>query len=170
MGQRFLPKVNKDLWKRIIKEEDDAALFDLVTQPLHEELYRRQQFEFMDELQMPQQMLLAYDYIQSQVLQGGFLQLIQNKYISLLLPAIEGMTKTTKDDVMIEILDDVLKVYVLNQEYLAKEATVDEFAAMYQEFKEFEMLDNQFSEQHPTTLKKMTQYISAHPEKFGDFA
>lgn len=167
MGSTFLPKITKTLWTHLVDTQDQDGLFDLVTQPLHEELYRRQDFKFMDELSPAQQMLLAYDYIQSQVLQGGFLQLIQNKYISLLLPAIEGLEHTTRDQEMIPVLDDVLKVYVLNQEALDRETSVDEFAALYQEFKEFEILDEKFSTLHSETMKKITGYISAHPEQFA---
>ncbi len=167
MGSIFLPKITKTLWTQLAAVQDQDGLFDLVTQPLHEELYRRQDFQFMDDLSPAQQMLLAYDYIQSQALQGGFLQLIQNKYISLLLPAIEGLEDTTQDREMILILDDVLKVYVLNLEALSRETTVDEFAALYQEFKEFEILDEKFSGQHPVTMKKITEYIAANPGQFA---
>lgn len=167
MGSTFLPKITKTLWTQLADAQDQDGLFDLVTQPLHEELYRRQDFQFMDELSPAQQMLLAYDYIQNQALQGGFLQLIQNKYISLLLPAIEGLEETTQDREMILILDDVLKVYVLNLEALSRETTVDEFAALYQEFKEFEILDEKFSRQHHVTMKKITEYIVANPGQFA---
>ncbi len=167
MGNTFLPEITKAEWDHMVASNDQAGLFDLVTQPLHEELYRRQDFDFMDELTPAQQMLLAYDYIQTQALQGGFIQLIQNKYISLLVPAIEGLTATTGDEEMISLLDDVLKVYVLNLEMLEKETSVDEFAALYQEFKEFEILDEKFSKRHPAAMEKITKYITAHPGEFA---
>ncbi len=164
MNQNFLPQIPEATWRQATSEQD--SLFDLVTQPIHEELYRRQDFGLMEQLTPGQQMLLAYDYIQNQVLQGGFLQLIQNKYISLLLPAIEGMEATIQFGEMIKTLDDVLKVYVLNLDALERETTVEEFAGMYDEFKEFEILDNQFSQYHPEAIQKMNQYISEHPDQF----
>ncbi|RZA15885.1 MAG: DUF4375 domain-containing protein, partial [Proteobacteria bacterium] len=37
----------------------------------------------MDELSEGQQLFLAYDYLRTQVLQGGFLQFVVNGYVGL---------------------------------------------------------------------------------------
>jgi hypothetical protein len=166
MTSTFLPRIPKAQWDTLLATEDDSGLYDLLAQPLHEELYKQQSFGFMEKLSVEQQMVLAFDYIQSQTLQGGFLQLIQNKYISLLLPAIEGLKQIGNRD-MVSLLDDVLKVYVLNHEALEKETTVQEFAALYNEFKEFELLDGRFGELHRHTLREVIRYATLHPEAFA---
>ena len=51
----------------------------------------------------------------AQVGQGGFIQLIQNGYISLLPPAIEQLIIMGINE-MAGVLDDVLKVFVLNRD------------------------------------------------------
>jgi len=166
MTSNFLPKISRARWEQGMALQDDNDLFDMLTQPLHEELYNRQDFGFMEQLSPMQQMALAFDYIQSQVLQGGFLQLIQNKYISLMLPAIEGLQQVGDTD-MAALLDDVLKVYVLNHEALEKETDVQEFAALYNEFKEFELLDRRFGELHAASLRGIIQYAALHMQEFA---
>lgn len=165
MPRNVLPRIPKAQWDHLLAVQDDAALYDLMTQPLHELLYRRQSFDLLDELPVMQQMLLGFDYVRAQVAQGGFLQFIQNKYISLLLPVIEGL-KELDDTEMVSVLDDVLKVYVLNREALERETTVDEFAALYQEFREFEILDDRFNRLHEPAVRKIIRYAALHPDQF----
>ncbi len=165
MNSTYLVKVSKEEWDAAVASEDYLYLHDAMTQPLHEELYKRGSFDFMDELSDGQQMMLAYDYIQSQVAQGGFIQFIQNHYVSLLVPAIEGLKKTENVE-MVSILDDVLKVYVLNREALDKETSVNEFAALYNEFREFEPLEDRFKVEDENTITDMVKYALGNPGEF----
>lgn len=155
MNSKFLPEVKQE---QIDEARNDfAALYDLLVQPLHEELYRRQDFNFLDDLSEGQQLMLSYDYIRMQVLQGGFIQLIQNGYVSLLLP-IPAMLQKLGADEMAKAIDDALKVFVLNNEALSKETSVQEFAKLYNEFKEFEILDNKFQELDADTSNRIVLY------------
>lgn len=164
MGSKFLPEINHRQIETA--KNDDAALYDLLVQPLHEELYRKQDFNFLDELSEGQQLLLSFDYVWMQVMQGGFIQLIQNGYIALLPPMPEWLNKI-EDPEMAKLLDDVLKVYVLNRERLGKETTVEEFAALYEEFKEFEQLDEQFRALQEGTIRKILKYAGDHLLEFA---
>ncbi|RYD57810.1 MAG: DUF4375 domain-containing protein [Sphingobacteriales bacterium] len=162
-SSKFLPHINQEAIEKA--RENDAALYDLLVQPLHEELYRRQDFNFLDDLSQGQQLLLSFDYVWMQVMQGGFIQLIQNGYIALLPPMPEWL-QNIGDPEMAKLIDDVLKVYVLNRELLDKQTTVKEFAALYEEFKEFEILDEKFREIHNTTMQKILQYAGSHIFEF----
>ena len=88
MNSNFLPKISIKWLNTAYKAGEFADLYDAVVQPLHEELYRRQTFDFLDDLSDGQQLLLTYDYIRMQVGQGGFIQFIENGYIGLLPAAI----------------------------------------------------------------------------------
>jgi hypothetical protein len=68
---------------------------------------------------------------------------------------------------MAKVLDDVLKVYVLNRDMLEKKTTVEEFAQLYTEFKEFEALDEQFHRLNMQVQDKILQYAITHPEEFA---
>ena len=119
---------------------DNEGLLDLLTQPLHEALYLHGSFELYDEMSNMQQMLVAFDYLRTQAGQGGFIQFLHNGYVSLLPELIGGFTRMGRVE-MAGLLDDVLKVYVLNKDVFDQAQTVDEFARLYDELKEFESLD-----------------------------
>lgn len=165
MTSIFLPEVKAGVLETAMLAGDENALWDIYTQPLHEELYRRQDFNFLDDLSEGQQLLLSYDYVQMQVMQGGFIQLIQNGYIGL-LPIMPAWLQVVGCLEMAKTIDDVLKVYVLNRDELDKKTTIEEFAQLYSEFKEFEILDEQFHDQHPKTFNTLLQYAIHHTEEF----
>lgn len=165
MKSAYLPVVSREAINAARENEDVNEFYDLLAQPLHEELYRRKTFDFLDELSDGQQLLLAYDYARMQVGQGGFIQFIENGYISLLPSMIEQLYKIGADD-MARVMDDVLKVYVLNRELLSKPNTVEEFAQLYDELKEFEGIDGRFGSFNDKTVKLMLDYAFAHLDEF----
>ena len=144
---------------------NDDDLYDVLVQPLHEELYKRKTFDFLDELSDGQQLMLAYDYMRMQVGQGGFIQFIQNGYVALLPNLIDQLNQLGATE-MAQVLDDVLKVYVLNRAMLGKVTTVEEFAKLYDELKEFEGIDDRFNKLNAPTIKLMLQYAMAHLSEF----
>src|SRR5690606_16410755 len=113
MKPKFLPHIELDKLKEVQAGRDPNEYYDLLCQPLHEELYRRQDFTFFDELNDMQQMMICYDYIQNHVLQGGFIQLIQNGYVNMLLPMPEWLTMVG-DKQMAQLLAEALKAYTDN--------------------------------------------------------
>ncbi len=165
MTSLYLPEIKKEDFEAAKIADDKAALYDLFTQPLHEELYKRQDFNFLDDLSDGQQLLLSYDYVQMQVMQGGFIQLIQNGYIGL-LPTMPKWLDEIGCHEMAKVIDDVLKVYVLNREMLDRKTTVEEFAQLYSEFAEFEGLDEQFHQLHSKTLETIVSYAANNPQEF----
>ena len=165
MSSNFLPGISVAAIEQVKASGDDSELYDLFTQPLHEELYRRKTFDFLDELSDGQQLFLAYDYVRMQVGQGGFIQFIENGYIGLLPSIIEQFLKVGCDG-MAGVLDDVLKVYVLNREQLGKPTTVQEFAQLYDEFKEFEIIEERYNQVGDLTLKLMLQHALGHLDEF----
>lgn len=164
MSSSLLPVVDKDILEEKLSASDEE-LFEFLAEPIHEELYKRQDFTFVDELSEGQQLLISYDYVRMQVLQGGFIQFIQNGYIGILLPLPEWLSRVG-DAAMSKTIDDVLKVYVLNRELLDKETTVEEFARLYDELQEFQILDDQFAQQNAETVHLIVTYAKAN---IGDF-
>lgn len=93
MPSSFLPEIPHHTIKDVIATADDNLLFELLVQPLHEELYKRNDFDFLDDLSDMQQMLLTYDYIRAQVGQGGFIQFLANGYAPLLINMPDWLKK-----------------------------------------------------------------------------
>ena len=166
MSDRFLPQVPTAKLKKVQADNDLNEYYDLLCQPLHEELYKRQDFTFFDELSDGQQMLICYDYIQNQVLQGGFIQLIQNGYVNMLVPMPEWLMRVGAEP-MAKVIDDALAAYVNNRDVLDKETTVEEFALMYETLPVFQPLDEQFHQLHGSTVAKMLEYATFHIEEFA---
>lgn len=67
---------------------------------------------------------------------------------------------------MAQVIDDVLKVYVLNREMLDKKTTVEEFAMLYNELKEFEIIDERFQKLNEQTTTAILAYAFNHPGEF----
>jgi hypothetical protein len=165
MNSHFLPTVDSQAITEAEASENYDDLYDMLVQPLHEELYRRKTFDFLDELSEGQQLLLTYDYVRMQVGQGGFIQFIQNGYVGLLPAMVEQLNKVGASG-MAKVFDDVLKVYVLNREILSKATTVQEFVLLYEELKEFEGIDERYHELNKPTIILMLKYAMAHLGEF----
>ncbi len=165
MSSNFLPFVSNDAIKNALASGDNDKLYDLLVEPLHEELYRRSTFDFLDDLSDGQQLLLTYDYLRTQVGQGGFIQFIHNGYVGLLPSMIEQLYIVGAGD-MANVLDDVLKVYVLNLDLLNKAKSVQEFAQLYDELKEFEVIEERYNAVKLETIKKMLEYAAGHLDQF----
>ena len=159
MHQDYHFKVDEQLFARLVQEERWAEAFDMLAIPLHEWLYQEQHFEALDTRTVLEQLILSFDYVQTQVGQGGFIQLIQNRYISLLLTVIESLQVLNLAPQMIPVLDDVLKVFVLNKDVLDKETSVEEFGRLYQKFKEFEVLEERFSQMQPVLVREVVGHV-----------
>lgn len=165
MSTKYLPQIDQNLIDDAIASSDATQLYDLLVTPLHEELYRRQDFNFMDDLTEGQQLLLAYDYLNTQVGQGGFIQFLVNGYIGL-LPEMPDWLQVIGAPEMAQVIDDVIKVYVLNHELLSKETTPEAFAKLYDELKEFEVLEERFNALNEQTIQKMMDYAQHHLNEF----
>lgn len=165
MTSNFLPVVDKDKINVAYSKGMYDEVYEMLVEPLHEELYKRQTFDFIDELSPGQQLILAYDYMRTQVVQGGFIQFIQNGYIRLLPSLIEQLNMVGGFEMAV-VLDDVLKVYVLNMEILGRTTTVEEFARLYEEFKEFEIIDQRYANLNLATEKLMLEYAVLHLNAF----
>lgn len=165
MTSKFLPHIDKAKYEAVKSSKDTQALYDLLCQPIHEELYKVQDFNFVDELSTGQQIMVTYDYIRVQVGQGGFIQLIQNGYVLLLAQMPEWLATVGADN-MSQVIDDVLKVYVLNRELLDKDHSVEDFAKLYDELTEFEEIDARFQEYDVETMQAILNYADTHLEEF----
>lgn len=166
MPDRFLPSISISNIKQVQSSGDMNAYYDLLCQPLHEELYKRQDFSFFDELSEGQQMLVCYDYIQNHVLQGGFIQLIQNGYVNMLLPMHTWLAGVGAE-AMMQVIDEALKAYVENRDILDKDLSPQDFANLYEQLPVFTPLDRRFEELHAATVNQVLQYATNH---ISDFA
>lgn len=90
----------------------------------------------MDLLSLDEHILLAYKYLRDEVMEGGFIQLIQNGYgpyvllgpLPMLMKKLLGLKKFG------QFLFDVKREYVLHKDELEADKTEEEFMAQYEQF------------------------------------
>jgi len=159
MTIQYNESLDSEELKQLAASEKWEEAFDLLAQPLHIWLNQQGSFEKLAQRSPYEQLILSFDYVQGQIGQGGFIQLIQNGYTTLLVLVIENLQLLHLAPEMVKVLDDALKVYVLNYEALSRETSVEEFGKLYSEFKEFEALEAQFNNIHITLIIELVQKI-----------
>lgn len=121
----------------------------------------------MAELNSDQITLLAYDILHNEVMDGGFVQLIYNGYGSFLFrnpfaKAIKGWGI----DELASLVKKAGKLYFKYKNEIDRECTDDEFMAMFEQYPEFDDLDDLFVENEETWTGMVACYVDEHIERF----
>lgn len=121
----------------------------------------------MAELNSDQITLLAYDILHNEVMDGGFVQLIYNGYGSFLFrnpfaKAIKGWGI----DELASLVKKAGKLYFRYKNEIERECTDDEFMAMFEQYPEFDDLDDSFVENEETWTGMVACYVDEHIERF----
>lgn len=121
----------------------------------------------MAELNSDQITLLAYDILHNEVMDGGFVQLIYNGYGSFLFrnpfaKAIKGWGI----DELASLVKKSGKLYFKYKNEIERECTDDEFMAMFEQYPEFDDLDDLFVENEETWTGMVACYVDEHIERF----
>ncbi|MBP8776443.1 MAG: DMP19 family protein [Bacteroidaceae bacterium] len=121
----------------------------------------------MDRLSGEQHTLLAYWIFREEIQEGGFIQLIQNGYgayifLNPFAKAIRewGLGELTK------LIYAARKLYELHHEELEKEYTEEEFMALYEQFGDFDDLQDQFIIQEEEFTTLVASYVDEHLNQF----
>lgn len=124
--------------------------------------------ESLGELNSDQITLLAWDVLHEEVMDGGFVQLIHNGYGPFIFKnpfakavKLWGMRELSK------LVYDAHTLYVKYHEQLEKDCTDDEFMALFEQFPEFDDMDDEFVEQEEAWTEQIARYIDEHIEKFA---
>lgn len=121
----------------------------------------------MAELNSDQITLFAYDILHNEVMDGGFVQLIYNGYGSFLFrnpfaKAIKGWGI----DELASLVKKAGKLYFRYKNEIERECTDDEFMAMFEQYPEFDDLDDLFVENEETWTGMVACYVDEHIERF----
>lgn len=121
----------------------------------------------MAELNSDQITLLAYDILHNEAMDGGFVQLIYNGYGSFLFrnpfaKAIKGWGI----DELASLVKKAGKLYFKYKNEIERECTDDEFMAMFEQYPEFDDLDDLFVENEETWTGMVACYVDEHIERF----
>lgn len=121
----------------------------------------------MAELNSDQITLLAYDILHNEVMDGGFVQLIYNGYGSFLFRnPFAKVIKGWGIDELASLVKKAGKLYFKYKNEIERECTDDEFMAMFEQYPEFDDLDDLFVENEETWTGMVACYVDEHIERF----
>ena len=122
----------------------------------------------MSQLNADQITLLAWQTLHEEVMDGGFVQLIHNGYGPFIFKnpfakALKfwGMRPLSK------LIYDAHTLYVKYGQQLERDCSDDEFMALFEQFPEFDDLDDTFVEKEEEWTEQIARYIDEHIDRFA---
>lgn len=160
-------KMNDNLLQQAASEGMDAfvhAFVEAIRQSIGHELTT----DTMSQLNADQITLLAWAILHEEVMDGGFVQLIHNGYGPFIFknPFAKAVKLWGMRDLS-KLIYDAHTLYLKHHEAIEKDCTEDEFMALFEQFPEFDDLDDTFVENEESWTEQIAEYINQHIEKFA---
>lgn len=173
----MLPPLSESRIISAASESMDAFL-SLITDTLLDALGGELNAQNMSELNGDQTTLLAYRMFRDEVLDGGFVQLIHNglgpfiflnpfaKAIRLWGEDVEAEGGTTFLHDFSRLLYKGRKLFEKYGEELTRSCTDDEFMALFEQYPDFDELDDTFIENEEAITTFIAHYVDDHLKRF----
>ena len=124
--------------------------------------------ETMAELNSDQLTLLAWDTLHKEVMDGGFVQLIYNGYGPFIFK--NPLAKVLRMWDMREpskLIYEAHTLWLKHREEIEKECTDEEFMALFEQFPDFDDLDDQFVDHEEEWVEDIGHYVDDHLDRFA---
>ena len=123
--------------------------------------------ENMAELNADQITLLAYIMLRDEMMDGGMVQLIHNGYGAFFFknPFAKAVKQWEMKDLS-KLIYNAYPLYRMHQETIERECNDEEFAALYEQFPQFDDIDDEFVENEEKWTAQVAEYIDNNIEKF----
>ena len=123
----------------------------------------------LSELNSDQITLLAWDMLHEEVMDGGFVQLIHNGYGPFIFknPFAKAVKQLWGMRDLSKLVYNAHSLYVKYHEAIERDCSDDEFMALFEQYPEFDDLDDEFVEQEETWTEQIARYIDEHIERFA---
>ena len=124
--------------------------------------------ETMAELNADQVTLLAWDTLHEEVMDGGFVQLIHNGYGPFIFknPFAKAIKQWGLRDLS-KLIYNAHTLYIKYGPEIERDCTDEEFMALFEQFEEFDEMDDAFVENEEDWTNMVAVYIDDH---IGNFA
>ena len=148
-------------------EEGMDAFVDVFTKAINDSIGQLTA-ETMGELNSDQITLLAYQTLRDEVMDGGFVQLIHNGYGPFIFK--NPFAKAVKQWGMKDLSKLIYEAHTLYHRYgaeIERECSDEEFMALFEQYSEFDEMDDAFVENEELWTQMVAVYIDDH---IGNFA
>lgn len=125
--------------------------------------------ESMNRLNGYQHTLLAYRYFTDELNVGGFIQLIQNGYGGYIFdnPTAKALRMMGAKGIS-KLIYKAKEIYDKHRDELERETTEEEFMAMYEQYEQFDELEEKFMEIEEEETAIIAHYVDEHIEDFAE--
>jgi hypothetical protein len=123
--------------------------------------------ETITELNADQMTLLAWQTLHDEVMDGGFVQLIYNGYGPFIFknPLAKVMKLWGLKDLS-KLIYDGHRLWLKYREQIERELSEEEFMALFEQFPEFDDLDDAFVENEEQWTSEIAHYVDEHIDRF----
>ena len=161
-----LPEVSKEELEAA-KKAGTGSLCELISQKALESVGGVLDSKSMSELNSSQITAIAYIILRSELLEGGFVQLIHNGYGPFIFenPFAKAMRLWGLKD-LCNMLYDARRLYEKTSKEITRDCSDEEFMALYEQFEKYDEYDDDFVEREAEYTAAVESYIE---NNIGDF-
>jgi hypothetical protein len=157
-----------DIQLRQAAEEGMNAFVHVFVEAVRQSIHGELTAETMAQLNADQITLLAWDILHEEVMDGGFVQLIHNGYGPFIFknPFAKAVKLWGLRDLS-KLIYDAHTLYLKYHEEIEQDCTEDEFMALFEQYPEFDDMDDLFIENEESWTEQIAEYIDQHIEQFA---
>jgi hypothetical protein len=157
-----------DIQLRQAAEEGMDAFVHVFVEAVRQSIHGELTAETMAQLNADQITLLAWDILHEEVMDGGFVQLIHNGYGPFIFknPFAKAVKLWGLRDLS-KLIYDAHTLYLKYHEEIEQDCTEDEFMALFEQYPEFDDMDDLFIENEESWTEQIAEYIDQHIEQFA---
>jgi len=158
---------DKDL-QRAAHEGMDEFL-SVFTKAISEAVSGELTAENMSQLNSDQLTLMAWQTLHDEVMEGGFVQLIYNGYGPFVFknPLAKVLRLWGLRDLS-KLIYDAHTLWLKHREVIERELSDEEFMALFEQFPDFDDLDDTFIENEENWTELIAHYVDEHIEQFAE--
>jgi hypothetical protein len=122
----------------------------------------------MQELNADQMTLLAWNTLHEEVMDGGFVQLIHNGYGPFIFknPLAKALRQWGMRELS-KLIYDAHTLWLKHRQEIEKDCTDEEFMALFEQFPDFDDLDDMFVEHEEEWTDDIAHYVDDHLDSFA---
>ena len=144
------------------------AFIDVFIEAIYDAIDGKLTTETMQQLNADQLTLLAWKILHDEVMDGGFVQLIYNGYGPFIFKnPLAKMLRLWDMRAPSKLIYDAHTLWLQYREEIETEKSDEDFMAMFEQYPEFENLDDQFIENEEEWTDDIAHYIDDNLEKFA---